>query len=50
MLTANADELLAQTTLRLGAFDYIMKPFNVEQLHRALEAAIAASGGGGRPS
>jgi DNA-binding response OmpR family regulator len=50
ILTANADELLAQTTLRLGAFDYIMKPFNVEQLHRVLEAAIAASGGGGRPS
>jgi response regulator of citrate/malate metabolism len=50
MLTANADELLARTTLRLGAFDYIMKPFNVEQLQRVLEAAIAASGGGGRPS
>jgi DNA-binding response OmpR family regulator len=48
MLTANADELLAQTTLRRGAFDYIMKPFNVEHLQRVLEAAIAASGGGAR--
>jgi DNA-binding response OmpR family regulator len=49
MLTANTDELLAQTTLRLGAFDYIRKPFNIEQLQRVLEAAIAVSGGG-RPS
>jgi DNA-binding response OmpR family regulator len=49
MLTANTDELLAHTTLRLGAVDYIMKPFNVEHLKRVLEAAIAASGGG-RPS
>lgn len=43
MVTANADEALARDTLTRGAFDYIMKPFNVEQLERVLEAAIASS-------
>jgi DNA-binding NtrC family response regulator len=43
MVTANADEALARETLKRGAFDYVMKPFNVEQLAGVLEAAIASS-------
>ena len=42
MLTGNADEALAREMLRRGAFDYVMKPFNVEHLGRVLEAALAS--------
>jgi DNA-binding response OmpR family regulator len=42
MLTANADEELARETLKRGAFDYIVKPFNVQHLARVLEAALAS--------
>jgi len=40
MLTANTDGLLARETLRHGAFDYIMKPFDAERLKAVLEAAL----------
>jgi two-component system, NtrC family, response regulator AtoC len=42
MLTANADEQLARETLKHGAFDYVMKPFNLDHLTRVLEAALAS--------
>lgn len=41
MVTGNADERLARETLRRGAFDYVMKPFNVDHLTRVIEAALA---------
>lgn len=44
MVTANSDEDLAREMLKRGAFDYVMKPFDREQLARALEAAIDSPG------
>jgi len=44
MVTANADEDVARGCLRRGAFDYVMKPFSMEQIARVLQAAIASSG------
>lgn len=41
MVTANSDDDLARETLKRGAFDYVMKPFDRGQLARALEAAVA---------
>ena len=40
MVTANADVELAKRTLALGAFDYIMKPFELDHLATVLEAAL----------
>lgn len=42
MVTANADEDLARETLRRGAVDYVMKPFEIAQLTRVIEAALAS--------
>jgi DNA-binding response OmpR family regulator len=44
MVTANADEDVARGCLRLGAFDYVMKPFSMEQIERVLQAATASTG------
>ena len=43
MVTANADESLARETLTRGAFDYVMKPFDMERLGQVLEAAVDSS-------
>jgi DNA-binding NtrC family response regulator len=43
MVTANVDEDLGRELLKRGAFDYIMKPFDRDQLDRGLTAAL---GGG----
>lgn len=40
MVTANVDEDLGRELLKRGAFDYIMKPFDRNQLDRALTAAL----------
>jgi DNA-binding response OmpR family regulator len=42
MLTANTDAVLARNTLKHGAFDYIMKPFDAARLKIVLEAALAS--------
>jgi DNA-binding response OmpR family regulator len=42
MITANADEELARETLRHGAFDYLMKPFDLDRLISVVEAALAS--------
>ena len=47
MVTANADESLARETLTRGAFDYVMKPFDMERLTQVLEAAIGTPGAAG---
>ena|SRR2546426_10802756 len=44
MVTANVDEDVARTTLREGAFDYVMKPVEIGRLREVLAAAIALSG------
>jgi two-component system, NtrC family, response regulator AtoC len=41
MLTANAEEQLARETLRRGAFDYVMKPVDLDHLIRIVEYALA---------
>jgi len=43
MVTGNGDVELARDTLKRGAFDYVMKPFNIDRLTQAVEAALASS-------
>jgi CheY-like chemotaxis protein len=45
MVTANADEELARDTLSHGAFDYVLKPFNLQRLAHVLEVALMPLGG-----
>lgn len=40
MVTANEDVSLARETLKLGAFDYVAKPFDFAYLDRAVVAAF----------
>jgi DNA-binding response OmpR family regulator len=40
MVTANEDVALARLTLRLGAFDYVSKPFDFTYLDRAVTTAL----------
>jgi DNA-binding NtrC family response regulator len=42
MVTGNTDAELACDTLKRGAFDYVMKPFNLDRLARVVEAALAS--------
>jgi len=46
MVTANEDVALARETLKLGALDYVAKPFDFVYLERAIMAGLARSGGG----
>jgi two-component system, response regulator, stage 0 sporulation protein F len=41
MVTANEDIGLAKETLKLGAFDYVAKPFDFDYLDRAVAAGLA---------
>jgi DNA-binding response OmpR family regulator len=41
LVTANADEALAKRLLRLGAFDYIPKPFSLGHLARIVAVALS---------
>jgi len=50
MVTANEDVGLAKETLKLGAFDYVAKPFDFDYLDRAVAAGLARVGEqAGRP-
>lgn len=40
MVTANEDVALARLTLKLGAFDYVSKPFDFSYLDRAVTAGL----------
>lgn len=40
MVSAVTDEALARSTLQIGAFDYVMKPLDLERLHQVVRAAI----------
>jgi len=44
MVTANEDVALARETLKLGAFDYVSKPFDFRYLDRAVSAALVQAG------
>jgi two-component system, response regulator, stage 0 sporulation protein F len=44
MVTANEDVALARETLKLGALDYVAKPFDFVYLDRAVMAGLAQSG------
>ena len=44
MVTANEDVSLARETLKLGAFDYVAKPFDFDYLDRAVAASLARVG------
>jgi DNA-binding NtrC family response regulator len=43
MVTANADIDVARATLSHGAFDYVMKPFDVAHLADVLQTALDGS-------
>ncbi|MBI2493916.1 MAG: response regulator [Candidatus Rokubacteria bacterium] len=45
MVTANEDVGLARETLKIGAFDYVAKPFDFAYLDRAVAAALVRTGG-----
>jgi two-component system response regulator (stage 0 sporulation protein F) len=47
MVTANEDVDLARETLKLGALDYVAKPFDFVYLERAVMAGLAQTGIGG---
>lgn len=44
MVTANEDVVLARETLKIGAFDYVAKPFDFAYLDRAVTAALTQTG------
>ena len=50
MVTANEDVGLARETLKLGALDYVAKPFDFDYLERTIMAGLAHGRVGGRPS
>src|SRR3989442_1776323 len=46
MVTANEDVALARETLKLGAFDYVAKPFDYDYLDRTVAAGMLKWGAG----
>jgi two-component system response regulator (stage 0 sporulation protein F) len=46
MVTANEDVALAKEMLKLGAFDYVAKPFDFSYLDRAVTAGLLQAGAG----
>ena len=40
IISGNQDEAVARAALEQGAFDYLMKPFNVQALQRVIAAAL----------
>jgi DNA-binding response OmpR family regulator len=50
MVTANEDVGLARETLKLGALDYVAKPFDFAYLERAILAGMAHSSTGQPPA
>lgn len=46
MVTANEDVELARETLKIGAFDYVAKPFDFGYLDQAVTLGLIQSGGG----
>jgi len=42
MVTGNTDVEIARDTLKRGALDYVMKPFDLDRLARVVEVALAS--------
>ena len=42
MVSGNDNEALARQTLKLGAFDYITKPFDMDRLVAVIDAALSS--------
>jgi DNA-binding response OmpR family regulator len=40
IISGNRDEAVARAALEKGAFDYVMKPFNVQALKRVVAASL----------
>src|SRR5438552_9319416 len=49
MVTANEDVALARATLKIGAVDYVSKPFDFAYLERAVMAGLMQAGGAPGP-
>lgn len=49
MVTANEDVALARETLKIGAFDYVPKPFDFRYLDRVVAAGLVQMAGGETP-
>jgi len=47
VITGAANRELAETTLQVGAIDFVLKPFNFARLDRAVERSLAYFGGDG---
>jgi two-component system, response regulator, stage 0 sporulation protein F len=47
MVTANEDTALARETLKIGAFDYVAKPFDFQYLDQVVAAALVHTDPGG---
>lgn len=43
MVTANADSAVTARLLRLGAVDYVPKPFDLEYLYQAVSVQVSAA-------
>jgi two-component system response regulator (stage 0 sporulation protein F) len=50
MVTANEDLALARETLKIGAFDYVAKPFDFQYLDRVVAAALVHAGTAAPPA
>lgn len=50
MVTANEDVALARETLKIGAFDYVGKPFDFKYLDQAVEAGMMVAATATRPT
>src|SRR5919198_6085109 len=50
MVTANEDVALARETLKIGAFDYVPKPFDFRYLDRVVAAGLVQMAGGEMPA
>lgn len=48
VITGAANRELAESTLQVGAVDFVLKPFNVARLDRAVERSLAYFAGGGQ--
>jgi DNA-binding response OmpR family regulator len=44
MITSVADREIAQQTLKTGAFDYILKPFNLDAVEASITACLSRAG------
>lgn len=49
MMSANEDETMAKRTIELGAFDYVLKPFDFDQIEDAIRKMLGTGAGPAAP-